>query len=82
VDDYILLFSEYLDNYWYLGHSESCSFTHQDITLVADHLFYRVKAYNSLPDGALARLESLQAAGVRISWDQLKAILEEECVRH
>ena len=82
VEDYILLFSEYLDNYWYLGHSEGCSFTHQDITLVADHLFYCVKAYNDLPDGAIARLEAQKAAGIRISWDHLKEILEEECARH
>lgn len=78
VDDYILIFSELQDNFWYLGHSESCSFTHPEITLVAGHLFYRVKAYKNLRRSALARLEAMQSSSIRIPWDTAKAILEEE----
>ena len=77
IDDYILLFSEIPGYYWYLGHSESCTFTHQEITLVSHRMFYRVLAYRDLSKTALSKLESMKKRGLRIPWRRAQKILEE-----
>ncbi|GEM_PF-4421232 len=70
IDRYIVLFSEIPDNnsFWYLGNTTDTSFTHNDVGLSADSMFYRVKTFKFDRRTDAERLNKLALDGKKHSW--------------
>lgn len=79
-DGYVILYNEIPnddEHFWYLGFTESTSYTHHYVNIYRDSMFYKVLAVNYYRNEMLNRLKDLNESKVKYQWKQVKVILSD-----
>lgn len=75
VDAYVIIFSQMLDNFWFLGYTNSTNYTHPMMALYSDMMFYRIKAIKNARLEGLEILQDRARRGEKITWTEAKRYL-------
>ena len=77
-DGYIVLYNEILDDdyYWFLADTTELTYTHQNVGLHRENMFYRVRAFIFYDELMREYLSSLNPEE-KISWKQISKKLSE-----